>query len=325
MISSVNIQGYRGLNHFEMNGLGRVNLLVGTNNSGKTSVLEAISLLMSNGDPIALWQIAWRRGERFVIQIPSAERDPAAVNRQQVELEVCHLFAGHDIHTGSKFTVSAKNENPERHVTFSIVELSPKDRAELFGPSGDISPPSRWAMQVKGSPQPSVQVFPLTRNLGITPEVFVGSRRVRSHHNEPSPSVFVTTDSLGVSELVSFWNKIALTPQESLVLKALKFIDPEIERIAIQAPTQPYFGPGGGRGGFIVKRLGIEQPIPVGSMGDGIWRMLALAIAITQCRGGMLLIDEIDTGLHYSVMAQMWQLIFSAAKEFGRTGLRDDS
>ncbi|HUE00657.1 MAG TPA: ATP-binding protein, partial [Bryobacteraceae bacterium] len=62
-------------------------------------------------------------------------------------------------------------------------------------------------------------------------------------------------------------------------------------------------------------RIREEQPIPIGSMGDGMWRMLAMAIAITQCRGGVLLVDEIDTGLHYTVMSQMWRLIFNAAKE----------
>jgi AAA15 family ATPase/GTPase len=50
-------------------------------------------------------------------------------------------------------------------------------------------------------------------------------------------------------------------------------------------------------------------------MGDGMWRMLAMAIAITHCKGGVLLIDEIDTGLHYSVMSQMWRLIYNAAKD----------
>ena len=54
MISSLNIKGYRGLENFEMSGLGRINLLVGTNNSGKTSVLEIIHLLASQGDPAAL-------------------------------------------------------------------------------------------------------------------------------------------------------------------------------------------------------------------------------------------------------------------------------
>lgn len=109
------------------------------------------------------------------------------------------------------------------------------------------------------------------------------------------------------------WNQVALTPREAMVLKALQFLDPDIERIAAQATTGPGYGPT--RGGFIVKRKGSEQPVPIGSMGDGMWRMLAMAIAITQCKGGVLLVDEIDTGLHYTAMSQMWSLIYNAACE----------
>jgi predicted ATP-dependent endonuclease of OLD family len=46
-----------------------------------------------------------------------------------------------------------------------------------------------------------------------------------------------------------------------------------------------------------------------------MWRMMALAIAIAHCKSGVLLVDEIDTGLHYTVMANMWRLIFGAARE----------
>jgi predicted ATPase len=117
-----------------------------------------------------------------------------------------------------------------------------------------------------------------------------------------------------VDELVALWDKVALTPNESLVLRALQFLEPNIERVAAQASSARYY-PTSNRGGFIVKLRGREQPIPIGSMGDGMWRMLAMAIAITQCKGGVLLVDEIDTGLHYTVMSDMWRLIFSAAKE----------
>ncbi|MEZ5401844.1 MAG: AAA family ATPase [Bryobacteraceae bacterium] len=44
--------------------------------------------------------------------------------------------------------------------------------------------------------------------------------------------------------------------------------------------------------------------------------MLALAVAIAKCRGGILLVDEIDTGLHYTVLSRMWRLISRAATEF---------
>src|SRR5262249_16235635 len=47
---------------------------------------------------------------------------------------------------------------------------------------------------------------------------------------------------------------------------------------------------------------------------DGTWRMLALAIALSRAKDGILLVDEIDTGLHYTVMADMWKLISETAK-----------
>lgn len=311
MIHSVKIQGYRGLEHFDMSDLGRINLLVGTNNSGKTSVLEAIYLLASVGDPFSLWQLLWRRGERSpVVLHPERPQRP----RQQMELDVSHLFTGHDIHPGSKISVTAKNQTPERSVSLSVLELSGKERNELFG-TDDDGLPSRLALQIKGQPKPQIAIIPLSRAGGLMADTLdAPTRRLRQRTSEASPVFFIATESLTSEELVAFWNKVTLTPNETLVLNALQFLDPEIERIAAQVNTPSFYG-SQSRGGFIVKRKGIEQPIPIGSMGDGMWRMLAMAIALTQCKGGVLLVDEIDTGLHYTVMSQMWRLIFNAAKE----------
>jgi len=113
------------------------------------------------------------------------------------------------------------------------------------------------------------------------------------------------------------WNEIVLTESEDRVLAALRFIDKNIERVAAVVARQPYFyfGPAS-RGGFKVKLRNAAQPIPIGSLGDGIWRMLAMAIALIKAKGGILLVDEIDTGLHYTVLADMWRLIFATAREF---------
>ncbi len=63
-------------------------------------------------------------------------------------------------------------------------------------------------------------------------------------------------------------------------------------------------------------------------MGDGIWRMLGLALALVRAEGGILLVDEIDTGLHFTVMSNMWRLIYNTAKRlnvqvFATTHSRD--
>jgi hypothetical protein len=301
MISSLQIEGYRGFEQFEMTDLGRLNLLVGLNNSGKTSVLEALYLLASSGGPSAMWQILRHPGE----QLPS---EPNNKNSNSPEPDVRHLFIGHEPRVGSKFTLSARNDTAERSITLSIAELKLRSRK--------IGMPSigREVLEITGHPRPTVPTLALTRSGSISADAFDWSSppRTRETASLGIPTQYVTPESLGSDDLVALWDEVVLTPNEALVERALQYLDPAIERIAAQSTQSDH---GAVRGGFIVKRKGHEQPIPIGSLGDGMWRMMAMAIAITQCKGGILLIDEIDTGLHYTVMSDMWRLVFEAAKD----------
>jgi AAA15 family ATPase/GTPase len=110
MINSVDIDGYRGFKNYKVHELGRVNLLVGKNNSGKTSVLEALYLLSSGGDPYAIWQICSRRGE----QINFEERTSRF--GRNMEVDVSHLFNGHELYIGQKFSISKKDEKKESYI-----------------------------------------------------------------------------------------------------------------------------------------------------------------------------------------------------------------
>jgi AAA15 family ATPase/GTPase len=56
-------------------------------------------------------------------------------------------------------------------------------------------------------------------------------------------------------------------------------------------------------------------PIPLKSMGDGINRILNLAMALVSTEKGVLLVDEIETGLHYEAQVDMWRLIFKTAQD----------
>lgn len=306
MIKSINIQGYRGFSEFEMTGLARVNLLVGTNNSGKTSSLEALYLLASQGDPYSLWRVLWRRSERL----------PEAPNRPSPELDICHLFTGHDLRMGSKFVLSADNQTPGRNVTFTIGEVGEEPRTKPAVVREGLVVPSRFGLHIKGNPVPAATVIALSRNGGLTSDSLEVPRRLRRNVDEDNiPSQFITAESYSGTELVSLWEGVSLTSNEERVLDALRLLEPTIEKIASISVTPSYYDGGNQRGGFRVKFKGVERPVPIGSLGDGIWRLLVMAIAIARCKDGLLLIDEIDTGLHYSVMTAMWRLIYGAAKE----------
>src|SRR5260370_39334360 len=57
----------------------------------------------------------------------------------------------------------------------------------------------------------------------------------------------------------------------------------------------------------------IDEPLPLRSLGDGMQRMLGIALAIANAKDGMLVVDEIENGIHYSVQSELWQLIFQLA------------
>ncbi len=306
MLTSLKIEGFRGFQRFEMSRLGRINLLVGTNNSGKTSVLEALHLLYSAADPAIISQTLWRRGET----VPAPPRTLLDRPAGRVALaDPSHLFFGHDCQSGARFKLSSESRTVKVSVGEMPRELRDGDDEE------ESSLPGRLALFLSGSPKPPVEILALTRSLGLSVESYDALRgRPRRRLGVATPSQFITTESLTPDELVSYWNRVSLTPEEDLVLKSLRFLDAGIERIAAVAPSQAYYQ-NSTRSGFIVKRKGQDRPVPIGSMGDGMWRMLAMAVALTQCRGGVLLVDEIDTGLHYSVMSKMWGLVYRVAIE----------
>jgi len=67
-------------------------------------------------------------------------------------------------------------------------------------------------------------------------------------------------------------------------------------------------------GGLLVLTRDAQRPMPIGSLGDGMWRMFCIAVGLVRSRGGVLLVDEIETGLHYSAMEAMWRLVLQTAE-----------
>lgn len=304
MIRNLTIDGFRGFEHFEMCDLGRVNLLVGTNNSGKTSVLEAIQILLT-GHPRSIWSILSKRGERL---IEDSER------RSRTEVELCHLFHGHTIEGGSEFRLRGLNDSTGGSLTATIQKtpLDEDSQSALFDEEEDFAGP--FGLLLKGEGFVRVdETLPLSRRGGLSFDIL---RRLRSVQDDETPTIrFISTASMSPNEIASLYDDVVLTPEEDLVIQALKTIEPTIERIATTSKESRFSPPHQGeRGGIVVKCAGVDQRIPIGSLGDGIWRILALALALVNAENGVLLVDEIDTGLHFSVMSDMWKLVSETAK-----------
>ena len=67
------------------------------------------------------------------------------------------------------------------------------------------------------------------------------------------------------------------------------------------------------RGGIVVGLRGGGSRYPLGTFGDGMRRLLLLRLALANNADGHVLVDEVDTGLHWTVMAGMWRLVVEVA------------
>ncbi len=316
MLKSLKIENFRGFETLELKQFGRVNLLVGENNCGKTSVLEAIQLLCSRGNLEPLSQLMVGRGETFI----SDERKVSPSSPREM-LDVCHLFYGHDLTLGNNFKISSDNDRVE-----CFIDIHGTQQASFYLNDDNFPVPlESCAMNLTWISSQEKEGISLL----LSPEGGVDSEYLRRNRRELKKNAiktqFVTSSSLTSDEMIELFDQIVLKPEEEIITKALQTIDPKIERIASVGMSRARYS---GRSGFKIRRLGDSQPVPIGSMGDGIWRMLGLSLAAACNKDGILLVDEIDTGLHYSAMSKMWKMIWETAKQsnvqvFATTHSRD--
>lgn len=104
----------------------------------------------------------------------------------------------------------------------------------------------------------------------------------------------------------SYWDELVLTGGNEEIAKSLQLLYPELRRIGLKndghTTRQPYF----------VDASGTDYPL--GRLGQGMQRILGLAFGLHFCRGGRLLIDEFETGFHYSVMPKVWRWFCDTAE-----------
>ena len=95
------------------------------------------------------------------------------------------------------------------------------------------------------------------------------------------------------------------------VLTSLCIIAPGVEGYSFVGDPESRIGLGRVP---IVRIKDIDEPLPLRSLGDGVQRILGIALALVNATDGILLIDEIENGIHYSVQPELWQLIFQLAR-----------
>jgi predicted ATPase len=284
MYESIRFEGLRALDHVELTGLRRVNLIVGKNNVGKTTVLEGLLLLGGATNPAMLLTLGQMRGQRL---------DRARPEPEPIWRSFSHAFQDDRI---VRITGQWGGESNER--ALAITRLVTRALADT-------------------DEDPTVaRAFGETRLNGVTFEYRGSSAApVRTsatleggelrNHNRPQRTDFVRTALVSarartLERVAEQYGYLLRMKKEGPVLEALQLLDGRIQRLEIVhesgAPA-------------VYCDLGFPALAPLAVCGDGVVRLFSFVVELTAVKGGVLLIDEIDAGLHYSVMVPFWRTL----------------
>ena len=325
MLESFQIHNFRLFQHLEVKNLGRVNLIVGKNNLGKSTFLEAVELYASNASATVMLELVESRQETWF-----SEAQPHSQNF--ISNPVRHLFFGHklpsiggdgislgEVSSNIKLRIGAaayQNKNDDEG-TIRKIRISDVEFDE------DISNVEFFLVAEEG--ERTRRIFRLDRNIRDI-------RRSSRIFDERQESEFkytwqiVSTANMPNRKLAALWDLTSLTDLESEVISALRLIDGRVTGVAFVEDVSR--GTASDNRVPLVKIKGIDEPLPLKSMGDGMTRLFHIIVALVNARNGLLLIDEFENGLHWSVQPKVWDIVFQLSERlnvqiFATTHSRD--
>ena len=261
-ITSFKVENFKRFESFEMNDLGQFNLIVGDNNVGKTSVLEALLV-----DDIPSWLIFNRL--LVALEYRNLKYD---LNYEDLELFSNRNLSMNKISYNINFAFTNINNNVNRRISLDFDKTTSK-------------------VSVKGIPNDS------------TAYILLQKAQINYAYNTPFVPFYKGHDE----DLTEFYSKLEDSKLlKSRFIEALKTIIPDIYDITLSAKSYRH---------LIVYQTHIDNSLPLALFGDGALKLFRLLAEIVLNKGSRLMIDEIDTGIHYSRFREFWKVILRTAKE----------
>jgi len=133
-----------------------------------------------------------------------------------------------------------------------------------------------------------------------------GGRWIDARISWSIPSIYIGSCGAETSQDVALFGAIEKAKRHEEIMPALRIVEPRLLRLSLV----PLAGES-----ILHGDVGLPQLVPLPFMGEGLRRVLSIVVAIASASGGVVLIDEVENGLHYSVMKTVWKSIALAARQ----------
>lgn len=324
------ISGYRGLEVVDLPQLGQVNIFVGDNNSGKTSVLEAVSILCNPLDPFQWLEVSQRRlylGRSPLIALRPNLEAVKWVFPQKTELsgDILHQDKTLIVVKDSPHEISVKTSGsaPVQGFTAKLgeiygsgIEKNNQERLNEDSSSADedvvseidsVRPGLELEVEAKLSSTQGSLFEPESER--ETFQFWANERFVQRKRNKPLVKNATIFPSYSSSEpILERLSRVILQEADgkSAVLELIRSFDDNILDVHILSTPSS-------RATLYIehKELGFA---PLYVFGDGFKRTLVIALIALTTSDGVLLVDEIETSIHVSALSRVFSWLIETCR-----------
>lgn len=300
MYRSFQVSNFRCFKHLVMNDIAQINLIAGVNNVGKTALLEALYLHSGAYNPELTLRIdAFRGIEKKTFEFAQWFKPPWETIFNEFDTAKVIGFVG-------------KYENRHQRSLRLRVIREPTELTEIYGHFLQTSRrKADMADNINLSSGAHVLQLECRDGAKSTTYNYIFDRGgfgiFPIPPTLPYQVVFMPARQRFIAEDVSRFSRLQTAKKEQVVLEALKVVEPKLMSLSIAIDRDLP---------LIQGDIGIGRRVPLPLMGEGMTRLASIVLAIAEAQNGVVLIDEVENGFHYSVLPKVWELIAEAGKLF---------
>lgn len=279
MFNKIEINRFRGIRYASIEGFKQINLFFGKNNCGKSSLLESLFIASGMSNPTLPLHINFVRGYN-------------KSNLNALKVDFYNLDASSPIH------ILLQNEE-ERELIINLIEQKQNDVSVNVDDANILSTVDEGQYGFKFDFKINGHAFE-SQLLFDSADLTKATRRLSNEYIESLKCVYLSP-KYDFSTSIEGLKNILENKDERFIVEGLKILDPSVKDFIFTDNE-------------MLVDVGLEKRIPVNLMGDGARKIVSLLTTIYDCSDGVLLVDEISNGFHYSVMCSLWKVLIDAAK-----------
>jgi predicted ATPase len=303
---SFKIANFKNFKEFEIQGFERINLIVGKNNSGKTALLEALFIHAGAYNPELALRIGGFRG----IDI---------INPISAQKAIESLFYNFDTNNVIELSGKTITFEGESFIQVGLGILHDEKKLREISPL-PYSKPEFYPFQKPGGellPIGIATVFQLTYEKTVNDNIekkeyylILTSNSISLYPPPPSPpfmTIFIPSREIfSLPMETQQFSQLRLENFHEKIISALKIIEPDLKTVEVLTISGLP---------ILYGDIGLNKPLPLAMLGEGLVRLSRILTSIGVGKNGIVLIDEIENGFHYSITRDVWKAIAKMARE----------